>query len=412
MSQDCEGGAMSHPDTVSMTNAPQQKRPELGSSRSRITGRIGKSALALSGVTVMLGTVLAATAPGAGSTAPSTLVTPKTAATPNLSGLAGAAGLASLGNADSPLGAPATSKSASSSVTAGPGGDLGNDTMLTGTPATVSNLPQPSDGKSDCGGVTGLKPSGTRWVCTFDDEFDGTTLNTSKWLVQQTSNSGYHSGNECYVNSPNNVSVANGVLSLTARQEAAPFSCTNGLDGSESYQTSYTAGMVSTDDRFSQDYGLYMVRAKLPASTIKGLQETLWLWPNDASKYGSLPQSGGEIDFAEFYSEYPNLDIPVLHYRTVTKDPNATADCNLTNPNEFHTYGLEWNTTSMTMFIDGQACMSDTWQPMAPESAPEPFNQPFFICLTQALGMDTNNFVAGTSQLPATTQIDWVRVWS
>ena len=406
MSQGCDAGARSAPDTDDMTTSPQQKRHSLGSIR------LGRTALAMTGATVVLGAMFSAGALGAGSTTPSSVVTPPQAATPNLSGLIGSAGLAGLTNADSPLGAPVNSSASGSSVTAGPGGDVANDAALTGTPATVSNLPQSSDGKSDCGGVTGTKPNGTPWVCTFDDEFDGTTLNTSKWLVQQTSNSGYRSGNECYVNSPNNVSVSGGVLNLTARQEAAPFSCTDGLDGAQSYQTQYTAGMVSTDDRFSQTYGLYMVRAKLPPAAIKGLQETLWLWPDDASKYGTLPQEGGEIDFAEFYSEYPTLDIPVLHYRTVEKDPNATADCNVTNQNEFHTYGLEWTTTSMTMFIDGQACMSDTWQPMAPETAPEPFNQPFFICLTQALGMDTNNFVAGTTPLPATTQIDWVRVWS
>ena len=31
----------------------------------------------------------------------------------------------------------------------------------------------------NCGGTTLLKPDGSAWVCSFDDEFDGTTLDRS-----------------------------------------------------------------------------------------------------------------------------------------------------------------------------------------------------------------------------------------
>ena len=47
-----------------------------------------------------------------------------------------------------------------------------------------------------------------------------------------------------------------------------------------------------------------------------------------------------------------------------------------------------------------------------PSTGSEPFDQPFFIALTQALGVGTNHFTPGTTELPATTQIDWVRAWA
>jgi hypothetical protein len=53
----------------------------------------------------------------------------------------------------------------------------------------------------------------------------------------------------------------------------------------------------------------------------------------------------------------------------------------------------------------------DHWNPSSPETQPEPFNQPFFINLTQALGIGTNNFIPGVTPLPATTEIQYVRVW-
>jgi beta-glucanase (GH16 family) len=281
--------------------------------------------------------------------------------------------------------------------------------------AQTSTVPQTttSDGLTDCGGVTMYKADGTPWVCTFDDEFDGTTLNTSNWNVVQTATSGYHSGSECYVNSPNNVSVSGGTLNLTLIK-TAPFTCKS-LTGN--YTTDYTAGAVNTDLNFSQTYGYFEVKAKFPAATIKGLQTSLWLWPVNDTKYGSTWPASGEIDIAEWYSEYPNLAIPYIHYNPkggASADPNVTNDyCSVTDTNGFNTYAVVWTTTTLTMLIDGQTCVTDTWNPAAPEVKPDPFNMPFFINLTSAMGVVTNSPAANIgNDLPATSNIDWVRVWS
>jgi beta-glucanase (GH16 family) len=257
------------------------------------------------------------------------------------------------------------------------------------------------------------KPGGGGdWQCSFDDEFTGTALNTSDWVVQQTATSGYTTGSgagtACYVNSPNNVSVSGGDLNLTVRKEAKAFTCP---DPFGNFTTSYTSGMVSSYHLFSQAYGLFEVNAKLPSATIKGLQETLWLWPSNDTKYGAWPASG-EIDFAEFYSQYPTLDIPYIHYNAAKADPNVTNyNCTIADESQFHTYGVQWASSSLTILYDGKTCLVDQWDPASPLVAPAPFNQPFFVALTQALGINTNAFQPGTTPLPATTQIDWVRVW-
>ncbi|MDQ1393308.1 MAG: hypothetical protein QOF30_2285 [Acidimicrobiaceae bacterium] len=260
--------------------------------------------------------------------------------------------------------------------------------------------------------MTLAKPGGGFWQCSFDDEFTGTTLNTRNWVVQQTANSGYTNGTApgtvCYLNSTNNVSVTGGYLNLTVRKEANAFTCPDPLGN---FTTQYTSGMVSTYGLFSQAYGLFEVSAKLPAATTKGLQETLWLWPSNDIKYGAWPGSG-EIDFGEFYSQYRTLDVPYIHYNAARPDPNVTAyNCAIANGNQFHTYGVEWTSSSITILYDGQTCLVDHWQPAAPLVAPQPFNQPFLIALTQALGIGTNAYVPGVTPLPATTQIDWVRIW-
>jgi beta-glucanase (GH16 family) len=269
---------------------------------------------------------------------------------------------------------------------------------------TTTTTTQPtgsSGGGSACQGTTPLGLPGN-WTCTFDDEFNGTSLNTGNWVPQVTASSGYANGaTACYVDDPNTISVSGGYLNLTALQ-VAPFTCG---DGSNSFTTSYEAGMVSTSGLFDQTYGAFEVSAKLPPSVVEGLQETMWLYPQTLT-YGAWPDSG-EIDFAEFYSEYPGLDVPYIHYADSSTDPNVTSyDC-LINQDAFNTYGVDWTPTSITVMYNGEPCLVDY-----PSTGSEPFDQPFFIALTQALGVGTNAFTPGVTQLPATTQIDWVRAWA
>ena len=270
-----------------------------------------------------------------------------------------------------------------------------------------SPTPAPAPAPS-CGSVQIPKASGGYWTCTFGDDFNGTTLDSTKWLPQTTAGSGFHSGPECFVNSPNNISVSGGYLNLTARREAAPFVCSSPIG---SYVTQYTSGMVFTYTKWSQTYGRFEVSAKFPAATVAGLQESLWLFPVNYAKFGAWPLSG-EIDIAEEYSLWPDRVIPYVHYVPAVLDPNVTNNkCLITNVNAFHTYAVEWTATSIKVIFDGQTCLTDYPNPALPLVAPQPFNQPFFIALTQALGIGGNAFNAATTPLPATTQIDYVRAW-
>jgi beta-glucanase (GH16 family) len=273
-----------------------------------------------------------------------------------------------------------------------------------------------------CGGETVTAPNGTPMTCTFDDEFssdtgDATALDTSKWMPQLTANSGYTTGpvgsRACYVDTPNNISVSGGFLNLTVRREARWFAC---KVGTRSFNTRYTAGMVSTYHLFSQTYGQFEVRAKLPDATVKGLQETLWLWPVDPTKYGAQPASG-EIDFAEFYSQYPNNDIPYIHYNYTSSTTNTSTNTNvvtsyncLINYGVFNTYAALWQPGTITLFVNGKTCLTDNYVPSGGLVSPQPFDQPFIIALTSALGVGTNALTSATP-FPATTQVDYVRAW-
>ena len=295
-----------------------------------------------------------------------------------------------------------TAPTASGPRTAAPTTTLPPTSASTAAPAA----PAPAPPGSECGGQPTVDVDGQTWQCSFDDEFNGTTLDTSKWVVQQTADGGYHSGLECFEDSPDNVSVAGGTLNLTVQQAASSFLC----PGEPPYSTQYTSGMVSTYQHFTQTDGLFEVRAKISGATTPGLQSSFWLYPAQPT-YGAWPASG-EIDIAELFSEYPTLAIPFVHYNNSANDSGATNDhCVIGDPSQFHTYAVQWTPQSLTFLYDGQTCLVDHWSSASPLIDPAPFNEPFYICLTQALGIGTNEFTPGTTPLPATTSVDWVRVW-
>jgi beta-glucanase (GH16 family) len=269
-----------------------------------------------------------------------------------------------------------------------------------------------SEGERDKGPDCGKpisKAGGGHWTCTFVDDFRGNSLDPKKWVIQSTALSGFRNGQECYGNA-DNVAVGGGVLRLTVRQEAAPFTCP---DPAGQFVTQYTGGMVSTWQRFSQTYGRFEIRARMPDAKVRGLHSAMWLWPQDPAKRGGKP-SAGEIDIGEFYSVYPDRVIPYIHYTPAAADPGVTNNnCLVADPSAWHNYLLEWTPQTLTISYDGATCLVDSWNPAPPLAKPAPFDQPFIIVLTQALGVPStaNQFDAAAAPLPATMQVDRVRVW-
>lgn len=260
---------------------------------------------------------------------------------------------------------------------------------------------------SDACGPLLRKSTGGYWSCTLVDHFNGTSLNPYRWGVTRTADNGFTSGGECFVSSPANVKVEDGLLRLTARRLSRPTTCSSPRDA---FTTSYTGGMVSSWARFAQAYGRFEVRARFPAAKVPGLHSALWLYPANPNKYGAWPASG-EIDIAEFYTMYPARVVPYVHYDGDKLDPNATSNkCVVYYPERFHTYVVEWTPIAITVLYDGKVCIRDEWQPAGGLVKPQPFDQPFTVNLTQAIGLGGNRPTSSTP-MPGSMYVDRVRIW-
>jgi len=276
--------------------------------------------------------------------------------------------------------------------------------VLTLTSVTPSSAAPYRPSSPNCG-VTIKKPTGGAWKCTFSEQFSGSALDSTKWVPVTTEATGVNLA-DCRVNTPETIRVSGGYLHLTVWDTGEPFVCRS---ANGDYTTQYAAGAVSTGKKFSQAFGRFEIRAAMPNVTVGGLQSSLWMWPQ-AQRYGSL---SGEIDINEWRSNIFDRAVPTVHYTDDgTAGPKTTWDCLIDRPQDFHSYVLEWTRTKLTFIYDGKVCLTHEWQPAAPLIKPQPFDEPYFVVLSQNIGSGYNAFDPAVTPLPATMMVDYVRIWS
>lgn len=253
---------------------------------------------------------------------------------------------------------------------------------------------------SDACGVRPKRRTGGHYSCTFVEEFAGSALDTDRWLGQDMRGK----GDRCVAAGPGTVAVADGTLRLSVVETTAGEPCPQRADGSRGR---YAAGWISTYGRWSQQYGRFEARMRSQETSVAGLHEAFWLWPDIRFSSDADWPNSGEIDIAETYSAYPDLVVPFLHYSADSRGPvpglNTAWNCRATR-GEWHTYALEWTADRLEVFVDGRSCLVNT-------SGASSFRKPFIINLSQLLGAGPNLWTGGVP-LPATMEVDWVKAWS
>lgn len=254
------------------------------------------------------------------------------------------------------------------------------------------------DTRSDRCGPVLTKPGGGTWECTLAEDFTGSALNGDVWEPHTMAGT----DNMCVLDSPRTVEVADGHLRLTVRAADTTTVCPARADGT---RAAYAAGWVSSHHRWSQQYGRFEARIRVQSASVRGLHEAFWLWPDVRHGADEPWPASGEIDIMETYSERPGLVVPFLHYGEddgPVDGVNTAWSCP-TSRGEWHTYALEWSADELRILVDGETCLVNT------EGAAS-FRKRFIINFTQFLGSG-NNLYDGKTPLPATMEVDHVRVW-
>lgn len=201
---------------------------------------------------------------------------------------------------------------------------------------------------------------------TFSDEFDGNSLDTSKWGYQYGCFDPAQRSQVNYTDSPENVSVHDGYLSLTARYSPTktkwdgsqiPRTC---KDGSTVYDAPFTSGMITTKTKdgtvlyAAPGTGFYAeARIKLPSA------RSSWAAFWGTGTKGGWP-GNGEIDIFEAKGYDPSFLMSNVHTPRIGNPKKTTQHQGMmhgdtaSSQSEWHTYGLLKTADAIEFFFDGQ----------------------------------------------------------
>lgn len=258
------------------------------------------------------------------------------------------------------------------------------------------------------------------WNLIWNDEFSGTSLDTSKWgystgYYMNSSPSSWGWGNnelEYYTNKQKNVFVKDGNLNLVAYDEPTTFP-----EIDPNRVAEYSSGKITTKDKFTFKYGRVDFRAKLPSGT--GLWPALWLLPNDDT-YGTWAASG-EIDVMEARGRLPGATSGTIHFGGQwPANKNLGSDFSFKDgqriDTDYHVYSAVWEMDNIKWYVDGKCffkATKDQWYSLNKmDNHNAPFDQNFYIIMNLAVGgWFDGGLKPNAGEIPANMKVDYVRVY-
>ncbi len=268
----------------------------------------------------------------------------------------------------------------------------------------------------------------------WSEEFNGTSLNTSRWNV--VSGNGCESGNCGFGNgeleyySPGNVSIVN-VPFESATRALAIKAQRQSLNGS-----SFTSGKITSSGKVKIQYGMIEIRVSTP-KVGTGLWPAIWMLGTGP---GVWPRNG-EIDIMEMghgteeraLAKYPAID-NYSGSNVVTYQAGACVPGNLTcaassawqtknwyiasTPlaNRFVKYRLYWTDSQIRFTVIDNGVERNMYDNPLPVNSTNlaALQTPFYLLFNMAVGgnlTDATTPAQVTATLPGTMYVDYVRVY-
>jgi len=297
---------------------------------------------------------------------------------------------------------------------AAPGGDRGSggSGMMAASGGTTGAAGSAGSGGA-MGGASGVDACGrpndiaipdgyTKLV--WHDEFDADGKpSTANWGYEQ----GFVRNEELQWYQPDNATVANGMLTITAKKEtkANP----NYKAGSSDWKTSrqnadYTSTSMTTSGKQSWQYGRFEMCAKIPISS--GMWPAWWT----LGVSGEWP-SNGEIDIMEFYKGKILANVACgTSTEWQAKWDSATKAVDATWAAKFHVWRMDWDGTQISLYVDDTLMNNAKLSDMLNADGHSPFMQKAYMIVNLAIGGQNGGDPSGTT-FPQVYQIDNLRVF-
>jgi beta-glucanase (GH16 family) len=235
------------------------------------------------------------------------------------------------------------------------------------------------------------------------DEFDGNSLDTSKWDIMIGDGCSYGicgwGNSELQSYKAENLSVSNGTLTITAKKER--------VKGSK-----YTSGRIRTanvPNGGEWTNGRFEARIKLPNGN--GMWPAFWMLPTDPAV--GWPESG-EIDIMESTGQADMIASGTLHYGQPWPDNEFSGGRIIKQPDawsaDFHEYAIEWEANEIRWYVDDILYSTKTPSDLSNPAFWTFENYQYHFLLNLAVGGTLGGEV-DESTLPQTMEVDYVRVY-
>jgi len=197
-----------------------------------------------------------------------------------------------------------------------------------------------------------------------------------------------------YTNRPQNITVENGNLKITAAKELY-------------LGSSYTSARILSKGKFEQKYGRIEARIKLPWG--KGIWPAFWML--GANSDTAIWPECGEIDIMEYLGNKPTQVFGSVHGPGYSGGNAVSQTFTLRNDrfdNDFHIFGIEWGENYINFYVDN--VLYNQIKP-ADVSGEWVFNQPFYLILNVAVGGNLPGSPNNETVFPQTMLVDYIRVY-
>ncbi len=248
-------------------------------------------------------------------------------------------------------------------------------------------------------------PTFTRGALSFSDEFDaadGSAPDPSRWVYEIGGGGWGNQELETYTDRRDNSFVRGGMLVIKAAKET--------LTGPDGRPRDYTSARLRTFGRFSQAYGRFEARIKIPRG--QGIWPAFWMLGDDINTAGW--PTCGEIDIMENIGREPSIIHGTMHGPGYSGDRGIGAP--FPNPagapfaDDFHVYGVDWAPNAVRWDVDGHVYHTVT-PAQLPAGTKWVFDHPFYIILNVAVGGTWPGSPDATTVFPQEMLVDWVRVY-
>ena len=224
------------------------------------------------------------------------------------------------------------------------------------------------------------------WKLAWHDEFDGSTVDTSKWNVVDVAPGGYyisslHDGLQAWT--PKAVSVQGGILRFTSSQQ--------NVDGHN-----YASGALTTQGKYSFQYGRVDVRVRVPKGD--GMWPAIWTLPVHNTAVGIASY---ETDILELLGQDPTTAYIAQHSAGYPRSFCTATGVDFSAG--FHTFTMEWDPGKIVWLVDGvQHCLITVGVS----------NVPMYLIMNTYVGGSWPGPPDRTTVFPQYTDFDYVRIYT